>query len=161
MPSSNEGFIGQNTLRAEPISMSNTISPFTEDGFFFLSQEGVLSDSFFHPSVKVSEILWYHSSSLLFQQYNDFKNFPEFFNAKSYCVYFFSIHRPNTLYKMILVLHVSIYAFGVISSDPRDFLIVLSLQQKREREVHRENVFKERLIEIYQKKYFSWKWKEG
>ena len=65
------------------------------------------------------------------------KFFPEFFNAKSYCVYFFSIHLPNTLYKMILVLHVSIYAFGVISSDPRDFLVVLSLQQKREREVQR------------------------
>lgn len=75
MPSSNEGFTGQNILRAEPISMSNTISPVTEGGFFFLRQEGVLSDSFFHPSVKVSEILWYHSSSLLFQQYNDFKIF--------------------------------------------------------------------------------------
>lgn len=78
--------------------------------------------------------------------------FAEFFNAKSYCVYFFSIHLPNTLYKMILVLHVSVYAFGIISSDPRDFLVVLSLQQKREREVQRENVFQERLIEIYQEK---------
>ena len=77
------------------------------------------------------------------------KFFPEFFNAKSYCVYFFSIHLPNTLYKTILVLHVSIYAFGVISSGPRDFLVVLSLQQQREIEVHIENVFKERLIEIY------------
>lgn len=77
------------------------------------------------------------------------KFFPEFFNAKRYYVYFFSIHLPNTLYKMILIFHVSIYVFGVISSGPRDFLVVLSLQQKREGEVHRENVFKERLIEIY------------
>lgn len=46
-----------------------------------------------------------------------FKTFPELLNANSYCVCFFSTYLPKLYIEMILVPHVSIYAFGIISSD--------------------------------------------
>ena len=46
-----------------------------------------------------------------------FKTFLELLNVNSYCICFFSTYLPKLYIEIILVPHVSIYAFGVISSD--------------------------------------------